>query len=212
MHTARWNRIGLAALALFTAAVLLSASASPPRPQTTPPAAGGVLVLSLDSAQSKVRWKLGATMHAVHGNFTFKRGDIHCVPQTGEAGGEIVVDARSGESGNASRDNNMHKDVLESGRYAEVIFRPDHFAGKLLPAGASSVQLHGSFLLHGAEHELSVPVQAELSGDHWKGTAEFTVPYVQWGLKNPSRFLLKVNSSVTITLELAGAIRHSSIQ
>jgi hypothetical protein len=43
---------------------------------------------------------------------------------SGKAGGEIVVNARSGESGNESRDARMHKEILETAKYPEVLFRP----------------------------------------------------------------------------------------
>jgi hypothetical protein len=100
----------------------------------------------------------------------------------------------------------MHGEILESGRYGEVIFRPNRIDGKVLAQGASSVQLHGTFLLHGAEHELTVPVEAELSGHRWKGSAKFSVPYIQWGLKSPNTFLLKADPLVEIALELSGTL------
>jgi hypothetical protein len=75
--------------------------------------------------------------------------------------------------------------------------------------GTSEVQLHGKFLLHGAEHELTVPVHAELTGDHWKGTAKFIVPYIQWGLKSPNTFLLKAAPVVDVELELSGTLQKT---
>jgi polyisoprenoid-binding protein YceI len=125
----------------------------------------------------------------------------------GKAGGEIIVDATSGNSGNDSRDKKMHKEVLESGRYAEVIFRPDRVEGSIAPQGTFTVQVHGLFVLHGGEHELTVPVQAELAGDHWTGSAKFNVPFIDWGLKNPGNFFLKVNHTVEIDLELKGSLQ-----
>jgi polyisoprenoid-binding protein YceI len=188
-------------LGLAFIGVLLAATVSPP-PQTHP----SDLVLDVDPAQSKIHWTLGATAHTVHGTFALKRGDLHIDPATGKAGGEIVADATSGESGNDSRDKKMHKEILESERFSEVVFRPDHLEGKVSPRGSSSVQLHGTFVIHGGEHELTVPVQAELNANHWKGTAKFSVPYVSWGLKNPSGFLLKVDPAVEVELELSGNV------
>jgi hypothetical protein len=73
------------------------------------------------------------------------------------------------------------------------------------------VKLHGVFSLHGGDHDLVVPVHAEISGDHWKGSAKFEVPYIQWGLKDPSNFLLKVKPNVDIELELAGSLKASRL-
>ena len=117
------------------------------------------------------------------------------------------MDAASGKSGNDSRDKKMHKEVLESGRYAEVVFRPDRVEGKITPQGTSTVQVHGILVVHGSEHELTVPVQAELAADHWTGNGKFSVPFIDWGLKNPSTFFNKVNHAVEIELELKGNLQ-----
>jgi hypothetical protein len=68
--------------------------------------------------------------------------------------------------------------------------------------------VQGGLLLHGSEHEITVPIQGELAGDHWTGTAKFRVPFIDWGLKNPSNFFLKVNHAVEIELELKGSLQN----
>jgi polyisoprenoid-binding protein YceI len=141
-----------------------------------------------------------------------KRGSLQVDPATGKASGEIVVDATSGKSGNDGRDKKMHKEVLESGQFGEIIFRPDSVSGKLETQGESTVQIHGIFVLTGNEHELTVPVQANLSGDHWTGSAKFSVPFIEWGLKNPGTWLLKVDHSVNIELELKGTVQTQAAQ
>ncbi|HXM96101.1 MAG TPA: YceI family protein [Candidatus Dormibacteraeota bacterium] len=173
-------------------------------------AAGREILLTVDPEQSKAHWSLGSTLHTVHGTFHLKRGTMRIDTVGGKATGEIVADATSGESGNASRDQKMHKDVLESGRYKEVMFRPDHVEGKVSLDGVSNVQIHGILYLHGTEHELSVPLRAELAGNRWKASGSFSVPYVQWGLKNPSNFLLKVNSAVDVGLEMSGTLQSAT--
>ena len=193
---------------LVTIPVTLLVLAALPQHAAPQPTASEI-VLGLDPAQSKLHWSLGTTLHTVHGTFTFKNGTLHVDTATGKASGEIVVHATSGDSGNDSRDKKMHNEVLESGRYAEVIFRADRVEGKILPQGIFMVQLRGLFILHGSEHELTVPVQAELAGDHWTGSAKFSVPFIEWGLKNPSNFLLKVNHAVDIELEMKGSL-HST--
>jgi len=183
--------------------LVLSALPQHAAPQT----AANEIILGIDPVQSKVHWTLESTVHTVHGSFAFKKGNLQVDTSTGKAGGEIIVDATSGNSGNDGRDKKMHKEVLESGKYAEVIFRPDHVEGKITPQGISNVQVHGLFVLHGSEHELTVPVQAEFAGDHWTGTAKFNVPFIDWGLKNPGNFFLRVNHSVEIELELKGSLQ-----
>jgi len=170
------------------------------------------LVFVIDSAQSSVHWTLGSSLHAVHGTFALKHGSLQLDPATGKASGEIVADATSGKSGNDGRDRKMHKDVLESALFGEIIFRPDNITGKLETPGESTLQVHGIFLLHGSEHELAVPVRATLSADHWSGNANFSIPFIEWGLKNPSTWLLKVDHAVAIDLELKGTMQSQAAQ
>jgi polyisoprenoid-binding protein YceI len=156
-----------------------------------------------------VHWTVDSTLHTVHGTFALKSGTVHFDPATGTAGGEIVVYAPSGESGSGSRDKRMHKEILETAIYPDVVFRPTHVEGKVAQAGASDVKLAGTFSIHGADHDLTALVHAELSGDRWTGTGKFEVPYVQWGIKDPSNFLLKVQPVVSVELEMSGEIRSA---
>lgn len=170
------------------------------------------VLFTIDPAQSSVHWTLGSSLHTVHGTFALKSGSLQIDPDTGKASGEIVVDASSGQSGNDGRDKKMHKEVLESTRFSEIIFRPDNISGKLEPRGDSTLQIHGIFVLHGSEHELTVPAQATISGNHWTGSAKFSVPFIEWGLKNPGNWLLKVEHSVDVELELKGSAQTRAPQ
>jgi len=194
------------------AAVVLIGASAPARQSATSrqssqaTRAVGQIVLSVDPSRSTVHWSVESSLHTVHGTFHVKRGTISVDPATGKASGEIVVDATSGDSGNNARDRRMHKEILESGQYSEVVFRPDRADGTVVARGNSSLKLHGIFSLHGADHELNVSTQATLREDQWKGTAAFEVPYIEWGLKNPSNFLLKVRPVVEVELDLAGSL------
>jgi len=196
---------------LAAALVILLFAAATPAPSTQPsPATASEIVLTLDPTQSKVHWIVDSTLHTVHGTFALKNGTVHFDPESGKAGGEIVVYAPSGESGSNARDKRMHKEILETAKYPEVSFRPTQVEGKVGPSGASDVKLKGIFSIHGAEHEITAFVHAELAADHWKGTSKFDVPYVQWGIKDPSNFLLKVKPVVNVELEMYGEVRSSN--
>jgi polyisoprenoid-binding protein YceI len=194
------------ALAALIVPVVLSALPRHAAPQTPE----SQLLLNVDPAQSNVHWTLGSSLHTVHGTFSFKQGSLQIDSASGKVSGQIVADATSGNSGNDSRDKKMHKDVLESARFSEVIFRPDTFTGKLASHGDSTVEVHGVFVLHGSEHELTVPVKIALAGDHWTGSGGFSVPFIDWGLKNPSNWLLKVEHVVKVELELNGTLQTSN--
>jgi hypothetical protein len=47
-------------------------------------------------------------------------------------------------------------------------------------------------------------MQVHIDGVHCVAKAHFTVPYVKWGLKDPSMFILKVAKDVDIDLTLTG--------
>jgi hypothetical protein len=66
------------------------------------------------------------------------------------------------------------------------------------------------FSIHGADHALTAEVHANLAGDHWTGTGKFQVPYISWGIKDPSNFLLKVKPVVDVELELSGAVKNAN--
>ena len=206
MRAFRTRSMSVAALAVLGLALLLAAAAPLPQSQSTL-APVSEIVLTLDPAQSTVHWTVDSSLHTVHGTFALKSGTLHFDPETGKAGGEIVVDATSGESGSNSRDARMHKEILDTPRYPEVIFHPTQVEGKVGQAGASDVKLNGIFSIHGTDHDLTALVHAELTGDRWKGTGKFEVPYVKWGIKNPSNFLFKVKPVVNVELEMSGDVK-----
>lgn len=184
-----WRKIGTTLLLLAASVVFASA-------QNT--------ALQLDPAQTSVKFTLGDVLHTVRGTFQLKHGALQFEPASGKISGEIVVDAKSGESGSGMRDRKMHKEVLESERYPEMAFRPDKIEGAVASQGKSSVKVHGVFNIHGADHEITVPAEVEMTADHWTATVHFTVPYAKWGMKNPSTLFLRVNDSVEIDLAAAG--------
>src|SRR5580693_506574 len=201
---------GVRPILLFALLALAAANALPQTPQPEVHTNPGDLTLNLDPAQSKLTWTLGSTLHTVHGKFNLKSGVLKFDPVSGRASGEFVAYATSGESGNDGRDKKMHNEILESARFPDIIFRPSRIDGKVSQAGTCDVQLQGKFLLHGSEHEITVPVHAELTANHWKGSAKFSVPYIAWGLKSPNTFLLKADPAVEIELELSGIVEGTA--
>jgi polyisoprenoid-binding protein YceI len=163
--------------------------------------AAGSMSLDLDPAKTTVQFTLHDVLHTVHGTFKLKRGSIQFDSDSGKASGEIVVDVTSGASGSDARDRRMHKEILESARYPEAIFTPDHVDGKVAPQGESQIDVHGDFKMHGADHELTLHVQVERMGGQYIASTHFVIPYVAWGMKNPSNFLLKVDKTADLDIQ-----------
>src|SRR5208282_3754823 len=112
-------------------------------------------VLELNPAQTRVEFTLSDILHTVHGTFKLKRGTVHYDVATGKCSGEIVIDAQSGDSGSEARDKRMHKNILESDRYPDIVFTPDHVDGALFKAN-----IHGVFRILGKDHEMTMLVEA----------------------------------------------------
>src|SRR5581483_3555043 len=112
---------------------------------------GQETIVQLDPAQTNVQFTLSDILHTVHGGFKLKRGFVRYDFATGKASGEIVIDAQSGQSGSEARDKRMHRNILESDRYPEIVFLPDRVEGVL-----SRARLHGNFRIHGQDHEMTM--------------------------------------------------------
>jgi polyisoprenoid-binding protein YceI len=208
MRESGWRSIACTAALTLAVAMLLSAEPSPPRPQSAP-AAAHEIALALDPAQTKVHFHVDSTLHMVHGSFAVKSGSLQFDPQTGKASGSIVVNAVSGETGNNSRDQRLHKEILETWKFADATFRPTQIDGQVSMTGPCDFKVKGIITLHGTDHELVADVHSEFTGDHWKGTAKFDVPYIQWGIKDPSNFMLKVKPVVNVEMELSGSTKDA---
>lgn len=162
------------------------------------------MALELNPANSRIEFTLAATLHSVHGTFALKSGTIHFNPSTGTASGLVVVDATSGDTGNKGRDHKMHQDVLESQRYPEITFTPTKLSGKVELQGESAVQMDGIFRLHGADHPMTLALPVQAKGNSLSVRTHIVIPYIAWGLKNPSTFLLHVGDKVEVDVTATG--------
>jgi polyisoprenoid-binding protein YceI len=167
------------------------------------------LKVLLDPAQTQIHWKVSSGLHPTHGTFKLKSGEFLFNPATGVAEGEILVDATTGESGNAARDKRMHDEVLESNRYPAIFFHPTQLKGTFKTGeGTQDLVADGTFNIHGADHPLQLPLKVQISAETVTATTQFTVPYVAWGMKNPSKFLLRVGKQVEIEVSAKGTIKQ----
>jgi polyisoprenoid-binding protein YceI len=174
------------------------------------PASAQERVATLDPARTAVEFRLGATMHTVEGAARLESGKIQFDLQAGTATGEIIVDGRSLDTGNVKRDRVLHEKVLESEEHPRMVFRCQSIDGELPISGAGHVAISGSFEIHGEEHPLVLDFDVEVDGADLRATTAFTVPYVEWGMKDPSKFLLRVKKEVEVTIRAVGTLRASS--
>ncbi len=171
--TPRSDRAPLTAAAWIAAVVLVVA---------VRPAGAEPVRVTLDPAQTTIRWRLPGFPDTVHGTFKLDRGELGFDPATGAADGCIRVDARSGESGNGSRDHRMHDEILESARYPFVTFHPTRLVGKYPAPVGGTMQLDGALSFRNVEHPVTLPVRLTSVDGLLAADASTAIPYVAWGL------------------------------
>ena len=185
----------LCAALLLVLAPLLHAQAAPQN-----------VTLHLDPSRTEIHWTLSGNTHEVHGTFKLKGGLITYDPATGVAQGEIAVDLVTGESGNHSRDSRMQKDILESDKYPQAIFHPLKVTGAVKPGSPQNVTIDGTFTIHGKDHPLRMEAKVDVTGQDTAAATKFSIPYVDWGMKDPSTFILRVDKTVNLEILAKGTI------
>lgn len=180
--------------AVVLAGVVLPARASRP------------MLISLDPESTSISFTLDAVAHTVNGTARLKGGAMRYEPSSGKISGEVVVDARSLETGRKGRDEDMHEKVLESGRYPDIIFRPGRVDGSFDPTDRSGLVVSGTIEIHGDGHEISLPLTVSLSGPRFEATGSLEVPYVEWGMHDPSFFIFRVAKVVHVEIEASGTV------
>ena len=163
-------------------------------------------IYRLDPQATEVRFVLDATMHKVRGSAVLERGEIRFDGESGAAEGEVVVDATSMETGNAKRDRDMHQKVLDSEEFPEIVLTVSGFEGDFDPAAPSEVVVDARLRIHGAEHPLRLEMSLEPRDGRLAATTTFVVPYVEWGMENPSRLFLRVAKEVSVTIAAVGVL------
>lgn len=164
------------------------------------------LTLLLDPANTKIEFTLGASLHMVHGTFALTNGTIHFNPASGSASGSVVVDVKSGQSGNHMRDRRMHKEILQSEQYPVATFTPTRMSGTFSGQGSSTIQVDGIFRMHGGDHAITFTLPLQVAGNAVSFTSRIVIPYEQWGMNNPSSFILRVGNKVDLEIAATGRL------
>jgi polyisoprenoid-binding protein YceI len=101
----------------------------------------------------------------------------------------------------------MHEELLESERYAEIVFVPEALELVRHSDERGDAVLAGRLRIHGGEHPLRIPAHLERRGDEIQITAAFRIPYVAWGMRDMSNLILRVAPEVEVHVEAVGRFR-----
>ena len=157
--------------------------------------------LKLEPATTAIHWTLNTTVHTVHGTFKLRNGTVHIDPATGDASGLITIDATSGESGDGARDKRMDNVVLETAKYPTITFRPAHVTGKVDLSTPGSITIDGVMNIHGQNHPMQLTAMLQPNGAKIGSKIHFDVPYVAWGMKDPSVMMVRCDKKVAIDVD-----------
>jgi len=164
--------------------------------------------IHFDPASTQIHFKVGSLLRDARGTFQFKGGALAVDPDSTLAQGELLVDATTGRTGNAARDKEMQEEVLESKRYPSVFFHAEHLRGQVPKTdGSSDVIAEGMLNIHGADHPLQMKVHVVRVGNAVSATTHFTVPYVEWGMKNPRGTFSHLGRTAQVDVSAKGTIR-----
>lgn len=170
------------------------------------PASAEELVLRLDPAATTVTFTLQATMHTAEGTVPVESGEIRFDRASGQASGQVILDARRASTASEGRDTKMHAEVLESERYPTIVFAPTRLEASEEGPDRGRVKLSGTLSIHGSDHPVELVATVRRDGDRIVADAPLVVPYVAWGMHDPSVFVLRVAKQVEVRIHAVGTL------
>ncbi|MGI8769909.1 MAG: YceI family protein [Acidobacteriaceae bacterium] len=192
---------------LGAALVLLANTPAPAAYGQAGPAPATNISLHFDPAGTQIRFTVKSLLHDARGTFKLKGGALAVDPKSGLAQGEILVDATTGKTGSKSTDRRLQKEVLESDRYPSIFFHAEHLEGELPHAdGSADITAVGTLNIHGADHPEQIKLHLMRSGNSFTATSHFTVPYVAWGMKDPSNGLAHYSKEALVNVSAKGTL------
>jgi polyisoprenoid-binding protein YceI len=174
---------------------------TPPPPRT---------LFKLDAKGSKVGFDGASSLHDFTGATTAVTGEVEFrLDAPADAPRAFVeVDARTLDTGNSSRDKDMHRDCLESANWTTMQFRIESLSDlKREDATRFQARAHGTFTCHGRERKVDAPFKAELSGAaKLRIEGELRIKMSDFGITPPTALggLIKTHDDVRVWFLLEG--------
>ena len=160
---------------------------------------------------SKVAFSLGGNAHHVDGTFHVQSGSIDFDRTRAN---HLRLGGCRGRQRQQRRSGPGQEDELRRSRRGALcrnLLCAQELSGNRCGQRAIPPSKSAAYSpLHGTPHDLTVPMQIHIDGTTLTAKTHFTIPYVKWGLKDPSIFILKVAKEVDIDLTLVGRLSSSN--
>ena len=100
----------------------------------------------------------------------------------------------------------MKREFLEVTSFPVATFTPQKVSGFNPTASSQKISVTGTMTLHGGNHPMTLEFTVTQDGTMTTATARFAIPYVDWGIKNPSIPFVKVEKEVTMDIVAKGTL------
>lgn len=165
----------------------------------------------IDPEHSGVMFEMKATLHTVEGRTSAVAGTITRPaapsPEGFAVGGRVAIAARTLETGNGTRDKRMRSESLAVDRFPEIVFVPSRAVGSVAsfaPGSTARFKLEGSLAVRGVTKPVSIDVTARFTEQGVIADGTTTFSFLDFGVPDPSSFLLHVKPSLTIKIHIEG--------
>ena len=153
----------------------------------------------IDPAGAEAGFDLKATAHTVHGTTTGVSGNVTAQPAADGSltlSGKIEIGTGSLQTGNDRRDATMHEKSLLTASFPTIVFTPTRFApsGQAGADGASVGTLSGQITIRGQTRPMTIAATLTPRGDRIETSGTFDVRWAEFGVPDPSFFIVKIES------------------
>jgi polyisoprenoid-binding protein YceI len=156
--------------------------------------------------KSDLHFELPTTLHLVRGKVPEWTGEVEVDPgQPGVLRARIAIKAVSIVTSSKGRDANMHRKVLESTAFPEIVFQAATYKGdlgELSPGRSFTTEITGDLTIHGVTLPVQTSIECEILADHAIIVGAVPLHWKDFRLRDMSNLFNKVRDPLTVIFRL----------
>lgn len=126
-------------------------------------------------------------VHDFTGGVQFSPGNVEASSlQMRIKSDSLAVIDKVSESDRRDIEQRMRAEVLETGKYAEIVFRSASVSANRTADGQFQLKISGDLTLHGVTHRVLIPAQLSLGGNDLHARGEFPLRQSDYKITPPS--------------------------